>query len=32
MLRDGQSLDYIGATDRVTGEVARISVKLTVVN
>jgi Flp pilus assembly secretin CpaC len=31
-LRDGQSVDYTAATDRITGEVARISVKLTVIN
>ena len=31
VLRDGQSVDYTAATDRITGEVARISVKLTVV-
>src|ERR1051325_486015 len=30
-LRDGQSLDYTMATDRLTGEVYRVSVKLTVV-
>jgi len=29
-LRDGQSLDYTMATDRLTGEVCRVSVKLTV--
>jgi Flp pilus assembly secretin CpaC len=31
ILRDGQSVDYTAATDRITGEVARISVKLTVI-
>ena len=31
-LRDGQSLDYTMATDRLSGEVYRVSVKLTVVN
>lgn len=30
-LRDGQNLDYTMATDRLTGEVYRVSVKLTVV-
>ncbi|MGH9218003.1 MAG: hypothetical protein ACRD1W_01800 [Vicinamibacterales bacterium] len=30
-LRDGQSLDYVMATDRISGEVYRVSVKLTVV-
>ena len=30
-LRDGQSLDYTMATDRLSGETHRISVKLTVV-
>jgi type II secretory pathway component GspD/PulD (secretin) len=30
-LRDGQSLDYTMATDRVSGEVNRVSVKMTVV-
>ena len=30
-LRDGQSLDYTMATDRLTGEVYRVTVKLTVV-
>jgi hypothetical protein len=30
-LRDGQTLDYTMATDRLTGEVYRVSVKLTVV-
>jgi len=30
-LRDGQSLDYTMATDRLSGEVCRVSVKLTVV-
>ena len=30
-LRDGQSLEYTAATDRITGEVAHVSVKLTVV-
>lgn len=29
-LRDGQSLDFTAATDRISGEVTRISVKLTV--
>ena len=31
-LRDGQSVEYVAATDRISGETARISVKLTVVN
>jgi hypothetical protein len=31
-LRHGQSIDYTAATDRITGETARITVKLTVVN
>jgi Flp pilus assembly secretin CpaC len=31
VLRDGQSVEYTAATDRISGEVARISVKLTVV-
>jgi len=31
-LRHGQSIEYTVATDRITGETARISVKLTVVN
>jgi type II secretory pathway component GspD/PulD (secretin) len=31
-LRHGQSVEYTVATDRITGETARISVKLTVVN
>ena len=31
VLRDGQSVDYTAATDRISGEVARISVKMTVV-
>jgi hypothetical protein len=30
-LRDGQTLDYTMATDRLTGEVYKVSVKLTVV-
>ena len=30
-LRDGQTLDYTMATDRLTGEVYRVTVKLTVV-
>jgi hypothetical protein len=30
LLRDGQTVEYVAATDRVTGETARISVKLTV--
>ena len=30
-LRDGQSLNYMMATDRISGEVYRVSVKLTVV-
>ena len=30
-LRDGQSLDYTMATDRLSGEICRVSVKLTVV-
>jgi hypothetical protein len=30
-LRDGQTLDYTMATDRLSGEVCRVSVKLTVV-
>ena len=30
-LRDGQSLNYVMATDRISGEVYRVSVKLTVV-
>jgi hypothetical protein len=30
-LRDGQSMEYTMATDRVTGEVYRVSLKLTVV-
>jgi hypothetical protein len=32
VLRNGQSIDYTAATDRITGETARITVKLTVVN
>jgi hypothetical protein len=32
VMRDGQSIDYTMATDRLTGEVYRVSVKLTVVN
>lgn len=32
VLRDGQSIEYVAATDRISGEVARISVKLTVVD
>jgi type II secretory pathway component GspD/PulD (secretin) len=32
LLRNGQSVEYTAATDRITGETARISVKLTVVN
>ena len=32
VLRNGQSVEYTAATDRITGETARISVKLTVVN
>jgi Flp pilus assembly secretin CpaC len=31
-LRDGQSIEYLAATDRISGETVRISVKLTVVN
>lgn len=31
VLRDGQSLDYVMATDRISGEVYRVGVKLTVV-
>jgi len=31
MLRDGQSLEYTAATDRLTGEVVRITVRLRVV-
>jgi hypothetical protein len=31
ILRDGQSVDYVAATDRISGETSRISVKLTVV-
>jgi len=31
-LRNGQSVEYTVATDRISGETARISVKLTVVN
>lgn len=31
MLKDGQSLEFTAASDRISGEVARISVKLTVV-
>ena len=31
MLRDGQSIEYTMATDRLTGEVFRVSVKMTVV-
>ncbi|MBA3269475.1 MAG: hypothetical protein H0T71_03120 [Acidobacteria bacterium] len=31
-LRHGQSVEYTVATDRITGETARISVKLTVIN
>lgn len=30
ILRDGQLVEYVAATDRITGETARISVKLTV--
>lgn len=30
-LKDGQSIEFIAATDRVSGDVARVSVKLTVV-
>ena len=30
-LRDGQGLDYVMATDRISGEVYRVNVKLTVV-
>jgi type II secretory pathway component GspD/PulD (secretin) len=30
ILRDGQTVEYVAATDRVTGETARIGVKLTV--
>ena len=30
-LRDGQSLDYTMATDRISGEIYRVNVKLTVV-
>ncbi|HJU42234.1 MAG TPA: hypothetical protein VJ691_05445 [Vicinamibacterales bacterium] len=31
VFRDGQSLEYVMATDRISGEVYRVSVKLTVV-
>ena len=31
MLKDGQSLEFTAASDRISGEVARIAVKLTVV-
>jgi type II secretory pathway component GspD/PulD (secretin) len=31
ILRDGQSIEYVAATDRITGETARISVKLSVI-
>jgi type II secretory pathway component GspD/PulD (secretin) len=31
ILRDGQSVEYVAATDRISGETSRISVKLTVV-
>lgn len=31
-LRHNQSVEYTAATDRITGEVAKVSVKLTVVN
>jgi type II secretory pathway component GspD/PulD (secretin) len=31
-LRHGQSVEYTAATDRLTGEIAKVSVKLTVVN
>lgn len=31
MLKDGQSIEFTAASDRISGEVARISVKLTVV-
>jgi hypothetical protein len=30
-LRDGQSLDYTMATDRISGEVYRVNIKLAVV-
>lgn len=30
-LRDGQTLDYVMATDRISGEVYRVNVKMTVV-
>ena len=30
-MRDGQSLEYVMATDRISGEVYRVSVKMTVV-
>jgi Flp pilus assembly secretin CpaC len=30
-LRDGQSIEYVAATDRISGETVRISVRLTVV-
>jgi hypothetical protein len=32
MMRDGQTIEYTMATDRLTGEVYRVSVKVTVVN
>jgi type II secretory pathway component GspD/PulD (secretin) len=31
ILRDGQSVEYVAATDRISGETSRISVKVTVV-
>ena len=30
ILRDGQSIEYVGATDRISGETTRITVKATV--